>query len=72
MLIKTMTQYANEAWESWPVVSSFVSPAEVFNRQDAFLDFRKIQVFDKIEQQRQKLVVLSAHLEVSKCGILMN
>ena len=32
MLIKTMTQYANEAWESWLVVSSFVSPAEVFNR----------------------------------------
>ena len=27
-----MTQYANEAWESWLVVSSFVSPAEVFNQ----------------------------------------
>ena len=34
--------------------------------QEAFLDFRKIQVFDKIDQQRQKLAVLSAHLEVSR------
>ena len=30
MLIKTMTQYANEAWESRLVLHSFVSPAEVF------------------------------------------
>ena len=40
--------------------------------QDAFLDFRKIRVFNKIDQQRQKLAVLRAQAEVAKCGILTN
>ena len=74
MFIKTMTQYANEVWESWLVVSSFVSPAEVFNKAGHILGFiakNPVEII-KIEQQKRVVAYYKAHANISKLGILMN
>ena len=73
MLIKTMKQYANEAWESRLVLSSFVSSAEVSQRQDVFWRFSENSTkLLKIEQQKRALAVLNTHLQVAKRGIAIH